>query len=275
MLCGKINIVVGLTTFQNEMLRISVPTLGKLHQKFLLIIHNDNPATTLSRRQIRRLGYRGPLQIINATENVGMLRARMAIVNAVAKSKHHPEWIIFNDDDDMLTNLDVPRANSDTFAIIQNMLVLQHRMLDLFRAMDAPCEIVPDGENIILDKPHIGFAGTLIKTDILIGLCNALSEIMPDIENIDANLDYRPPTDAMMWSALNIYARHVNPNAIPIYMDRINYISVNTDTAVMKYGRVAYPARNVSEHYNRALSRYDAALRAAIANDAAVGATGQ
>ncbi len=269
MLCGKINIVVGLTTFQNEMLRISVPALGKLRQKFMLIIHNDNPATTLSRRQIRRLGYRGPLQIINTNENVGTLRARMAIVNAVAKLKHRPEWIIFNDDDDMLTNLDIPRANSDTFAIIQNMLVLQRRISDLFRAMDAPCDVVPDGENIILDKPHVGFAGTPIKTNILIGLCDVLSSIIPDIEKIDDNMDYRPPTDAMMWSALNIYARHINPNAIPIYMDRVNYISVNTDTATTKYGRAAFPARNVSEHYNRALSRYDAILRTALANAAA------
>ena len=66
MMRRKPNIIVGLTTFNNEMLRISVPALGKIRQKFTLIVHNDNPMTTVSRRQIRKLGYCGDLQIINA-----------------------------------------------------------------------------------------------------------------------------------------------------------------------------------------------------------------
>lgn len=273
MLGRKNNLVIGLTTFRNEMLRISVSALGKLKQKFLLIIHNDNPATTVSRRQIRKLGYRGPLMIINSLENMGTLRARLAIISAVAKLKHVPEWIIFNDDDDLLINLDVPRANSDIFAIIQNMIVLRRRVVDLFRVMDKPTEYIVDDDNIVLDKPHIGFAGTLIKTDLLIKLATIWTGVIDKIQQIDDGLDYRPPVDAMMWSGVNIFARHINPNAMPIYMDRVNYIATNIDTAIIKYGRPDCPTCNVGEHYARAISRYDAVLRAALnANDAPVGA---
>ena len=66
MMHKKSNIVVGLTTFDNEMLRISVPAIGRMHQKVTLIIFNDNPTTTITRRQIRKIGYSGDLQIINS-----------------------------------------------------------------------------------------------------------------------------------------------------------------------------------------------------------------
>ena len=61
----KTQILVGLTTFYNEYLHVSVPALARLGRRFTLIIHNDNPDTRVSRRQIRRLGYRGKLHIIN------------------------------------------------------------------------------------------------------------------------------------------------------------------------------------------------------------------
>ena len=38
MMRKKNNIVIGLTTMGNEMLQISVPALGKLRQKFMLVI---------------------------------------------------------------------------------------------------------------------------------------------------------------------------------------------------------------------------------------------
>ena len=75
----KNNIIVGLTTFDNEMLRVSVPMLGKIRQKFTLVIYNDNPMTTITRRQIRRLGYCGDLRVINTNENMGLFRARMEL----------------------------------------------------------------------------------------------------------------------------------------------------------------------------------------------------
>ena len=83
MFTRNIDLVVGLTTFNNDMLRLSVPALSRLNGRFYLVVYNDNPTTTVSRRDIRRLGYRGRLRVINGTENIGVLRARMAIINAV------------------------------------------------------------------------------------------------------------------------------------------------------------------------------------------------
>lgn len=256
--------VVGLTTFNNELLKISIPALGKLRQKFLLIIYNDNPATTLTRRQIHRMGYCGEVQIINTSENVGTLRARLAILDAVAKLRPAPDWILFADDDDMVVNLDIPNVAADNFAVIQNSVVLRHRVADLMRVMENPADYVPDDENVILMRPHIGFAGTLIRASMAISMAAAITPILDKVQKIDDSLDYRPPVDAMMWSYLNICARNTNPNATPIYMDKVNYISIKLDSAVIKYGRAAVPARSPADHYARAIARYNAALDAAL-----------
>lgn len=259
----KSNIVVGLTTFNNEMLRISVPALGKLRQKFMLIIHNDNPMTTVNRRQIRRLGYCGDLHIINASESVGLMRARMNIVRA-AYDIMAPDWFVFCDDDDMLINLDIPDVSDDNYAIIQNALIIRHRVCDLIRAIENPNDIIPDGENIELARPNIGLVGNPIRADILHKMCNVLDSIMDAIQQSDTNIDYCPPVDAIMWSFVNIYAKHKNPNAVPIYMNDIGYIKTEIDTARIKYNRLARPARNVQEQYRRIIAKYDAVFSAAL-----------
>lgn len=262
MMRKKNNIVVGLTTMNTELLKISVPALGKLCQKFMLVIYNDNPMATVSRRQIRKLGYCGDLQIINGVENIGTLRARMAIADAAIQTGGaYPEWFIFCDDDDMLVNLDIPNVSNDNFAIIQNAVIIRHRVGDLLRVMENPSDFDIDGENVELARPHIGFAGTLIRAKVIYGLFGAIHKIMDAIQKIDDGLDWRPPVDAMMWSFTNIFAKHENPDAVPIYMDKINYIKNEIDTPRMKYGRLAHPIRNAVEHYRRALAKYDAAMR--------------
>lgn len=266
MLIKTPNIVVGLTTFHNEMLQISVPMLGRINQKFLLVIHNDNPDTTITTQHIRKLGFHGKVIILNSPENMGLMRSRMAIINAVQKLKKQPEWIVFNDDDDLLTNLDIPENTENLFAVIQNMLIIRHRLYDLLRAMACPDDCVPDGNNIILNKPHIGFAGTLIKCKFLYGLNDVLAEIMDKIQKLDNDLDYCPPTDAIMWEYLKIYAQFVNKYAAPVYMDKINYIATNIDTAQIKYGRAIYPTKNPNAQYSHAISRYVALIKNALRN---------
>lgn len=262
MMRRKPNIIVGLTTFNNEMLRISVPALGKIRQKFTLIVHNDNPMTTVSRRQVRKLGYCGDLQIINANENVGELRARLAIIDAAQAL--NPDWIIFCNDDDIMTDIEIPNVSDDNFAIIQNAIILRHRVGDLLRAMECATDIDVDGENVILRRPNIGLCGTPVRAKTLFGMKHIITDAMDAVSKIDDKLEFIPPVDAMMWNWVNIYARHLNPNAVPIYMDKINYIKNELDTARMKYGRLARPARNADEHKHRVLAKYDAAFTAAL-----------
>lgn len=265
MMRKKNNIVIGLTTMGNEMLQISVPALGKLRQKFMLVIFNDNPVETVSRRQIRKLGYCGDLEIINSVENMGTLGARMEIVNFVRnKMPAKPDWIVFCDDDDMLIDLEIPDVADDNFAIIQGAYLLNHRVADLLRAINSPNELEPDGENIELARPHIGFAGTPLRTNILFGVADIIPEINDAIQKVNDELDYRAPVDLMMWNFVNMYARAVNPDAVPIYMDKINYIKNNLDSTRMKYGRLTRPVRNREEHYRRALAKYDATFKTAL-----------
>ncbi len=265
MLNRKNHIVVGLTTFHNEMLRISVPALGKLGRKFLLIVFNDNPLTTVTRRQIRNLGYRGELQIINSAQNVGLMRARLAIVAAAAKVKPTPTWIVFNDDDNMIVNLDdVPNVSADSFAILQNSLILRHRIATLMRALGNPDDCVPDGTDIVLDKPHVALGGSLVRLETMVGVCAVMQQALPEIVAIDEGLSFMPPTDAIMWNFVNMYARSVNPAATPIYMDRINQIITDLDSAPTKYGRAAAAHRGSGDAMMNILSRYEAAFRAAL-----------
>ena len=268
MMHKKSNIVVGITTFHNEMLRISVPALGKIRQKFTLIIYNDNPMTNVNRRCIRKLGYCGDLIIINTDENIGQLRARMAIVDAARDLR--PEWIVFCDDDDILTDLEIPHVADDNFAIIQGGIILRHRVGDLLRAMENPGDIDVDGENTELVRPRLAVAGTPIRAKALFGLAKIMPDMYDAIARIDEKFEFYPPVDTMMWNFVNIYARHVNPNAVPIYMDKINYIKNEIDTARMKYGRLARPVRNADEHYRRAIEKYDTVLHDAIGVAAAL-----
>ncbi len=261
MLNRKNDIIVGLTTFDNEMLRISVPALARVARKFLLIIFNDNPLTTITRRQVRALGYRGELQIINSDENVGTLRARMAIVAAASRVKPRTDWIIFNDDDDMLLNLDVtPNIGDDNFAILQDAIILRNRIAPLIRAMHSGADnLTPDGTDIILDTPHLGFAGTMIRTDLLIGMCDIINDILPQIAQINDKLPHGVPADALMWSLVNIYAHELNPNAAPIYMHQIGQIITDIDS--MPHAR----ARTMGDAVMRGLARCCDAFRDAMA----------
>ncbi len=265
MIGRKNNLVIGLTTFNNEMLHVSVPALGKIGARVRLIIFNDNPTTTLTRRDIRRMGYTGELHIINSESNLGMLGARLAIIDEIAKMRDAPQWTMFVDDDDILMSADVPNVADDNFAILQNAFVLRRRVCDLMRAMRTPDELSADGECITMNGPNLGMCGTMVRTNILVGMAAVIKSVIDDIYKIDDCLNFRAPVDAMMWTMLNTYARYLNPNAVPIYMDTTNYISVKIDSAVTKYGRPARPARNATDHYTRAIARYNTVFANALA----------
>ncbi len=265
----KQNLIVAITTFNNEMLRISLGAIAKIHKKFSVLIFNDNPTSTLTRRDVRSFGYRGDVQIINSDINHGTFGARMEIINIISRMRNKPDWVVFCDDNDMLTNLDIPDVGVDNFAVIQNAIVLRHRVLDLLRAMDSVESLVVDDENVTITRPNVGFTGTLIRTDVLIGMANMISPHIDKIAEIDDDLDYLLPTDIVMWNFLNTYARLANPSATPIFMDTVNYIRVHIDSAATKYGRTKTPIRGGDGAIARTISRTDAIFAIAIAAAAA------
>ncbi len=261
----KQRIIVGLTTYYSEYLDISIPGLAHVDKRFTLIIHNDNPDVRITRRQIRKLGYRGRLHVINSKHNVGLLRARMAILTYVRRHKMKSDWVIFVDDDDILTNLNLPNVSDNNFAIIQNMPVIRTRLIDVLRAVKNQNNYTVDNENVYMVRPHVGLAGTLVRFSAMMRLDDILHECLESISDIDATLSFRPPVDMMMWSALNIIARHDNEHATPIYMDTVNYIAIDIDTVQTKYGMKLQPGRNPEQQIRRAITKYDNVVRSALA----------
>ncbi|MDE6478442.1 MAG: hypothetical protein K2L94_04320 [Alphaproteobacteria bacterium] len=261
----KNHIIVGLTTFNTEFLRISVPGLARFGRRVFLVLHNDNPAVRIRRRDIRRLGFRGRVHIINADENVGPMRARLNILATIQKLRLGHEWMVFCDDDDILTNIDIPTVAEHNFAVLQNMIEIRGRLIDVLRAMDNPCALVPDDEDVILHRPHIGMAGTLVRTKLMCAVGELIADAIDAFRRIDDSLDYRAPDDAALWQAVAAYARHQNPAAAPIYMDRVNYVGTNVDTAARKYGRLRFPAAHAAARLENALCRYATAWTAVIA----------
>ncbi len=247
------NLIVGITTFYDEFLGLSIPALARIKQKFILIIHNDNPNTKISRRQIRKLGYRGRLYIINSKYNLGQLRARLAILKFVEQKKLKAQWFMFADDEDLVIDLKTPVVDNSHFAIIQNMLVIEKRLVDVMRAIKNPGDIDADDEMISVVRPHIGMAGTLVRLNTIIELGRILTKNIIQISDIDESLNHRPPVDLMMWSALNIIASN-NDNATPIYMDNVNYVATKMDFADKKYGQkksTPQQTKQAIEKYNR------------------------
>lgn len=258
-------VVVGLTTFNTEMLKISIPAIARISTKFTLIIHNDNPDSTVTTRDIRRMGYRGRLHIINETQNVGLRVGRLRILDAAARIAPNAEWIIYTDDDDILLSADIAPVLQNNFAIIHSCMVVKHRIADLIKASIYPEQIVPDGENIILKRPNMGMRGTAIRIDFMRGLAILMHACAEHLNEIDASLEYLPPVDAMMWNALVKYAHKIAPNSTPIFMDSVNYIANGIDCTANKYGRPGQPTKNTGAHLSRAMARYDAAIDAAMA----------
>lgn len=268
MLFNKSRVIVGLTTYYNENLMISMSGMAQLGKHVTIIIHNDNPETKITRRKIRNMGYKGKLYIINSEHNVGLRNARLNIIDFIQQHNIHADWFVFSDDDDILLNVDVPSVGKNHFALIQNMAVIRTRLIDVLRVIKDKNNFFIDNENIYLVRPHVGLAGTMVRTEYVLKMAYVLHKIHPQISDIDESINFRPPVDMMMWSTLNIVARHNNPDATPIYMDTINYIATDIDTTPTKYGMLIQPAKNAHKQIMAVIAKYDAAVRAALVTDA-------
>lgn len=263
----KSRVIVGLTTYYNENLIISMSGLARLGKNITLIIHNDNPDIKLSRRRIRHMGFQGRLHIINSDYNKGTLDSRLEIIKYAKEHKICADWFLFADDDDIVLNLNIPRIEGNHFAIIQNMAVVRTRLVDVLRVINNPDNFTIDNENVYLVRPHIGLAGTLVRMENIWQLGDILGRIRQEISDIDESLDFRPPVDMMMWSAVNIIARHYNEKTTPIYMDELNYLAIDIDTAQIKYGMQIQPQKNPQQQIMNALAKYDTAVRNALVAD--------
>jgi hypothetical protein len=139
MFSKKEYLIVAISTFHNDLLRLSVPALKNIH----LVIHNVNPDTIITRQSIRRLGYCGPLHIIND--------GAADILSEIATLKIKSEWMVFVNEGDMLVNAEIPIVAHNNYAIIQNAILLKRG----------------EEKNHVL-RPNAEFYGTLFRTGFIL-----------------------------------------------------------------------------------------------------------
>ncbi len=261
MLVKKSRFVIGMTTYHSEFLRISVGALARLGRDFMLVIFNDNPDVKIHITDIRKLGFHGKVHIINTDYNVGQLRARLEIIKHVKSQKHHPDWFMFIDDDDIVLNLTVPQVAAQNFAVIQNMAVIQNRLVNVLRVMDSADNWCQDPENTPVVQPYLGLRGTFVRFDALAQMADVLQDSISKITDIDVSLNFRPPVDLIMWNALNMVAKNNNPDVTPIYMDCVNCVTIDIDNVTQKYGM---NTKSTAQQVQRAIKKYNNAIATAL-----------
>lgn len=218
------SIIVGLTAFNHEFLGVSVPGLARIGKNVILIIYNDNPCRALTHRMIRRLGFRGQLHIINTDDNIGAVRARVAILDYIRTNKIAAPWLMFANDDDIVLNVLPPITDDKIFAVMGNSVSIGGRLLDVLRVMANPTDYTIDGVDTILNAPHISMSGTFIRLDMIMEFGAFISDVMPNIMDIISDVPFVVPTDLLMWHMFVEYMRVSHPTMSPIYMSQTNYL---------------------------------------------------
>ena len=215
--------IIGITTDDIAMLGISMPAIARIGKKHTLIVHNANPAIKISRRHIRRMGYRGRVHIINSAESTGLCRARMEIVDAATRIARRAKWIIFVCAGDVLISADVAPAGADNFAIIKNAISV-HRFSDLIHAAYDAQIPTPDGQNTLLYQPSLMLRGMPIRLDIMRHMTSMAMAEMAMTESDAASVD------KMMWGEIR-QSLGTNSAQTALFMDTTSYIINDIDVA--------------------------------------------
>ncbi len=232
MISKKPKLVIIITTYDLDALRVSVPPLRRFKRDAILVIHNDNPQQKLSRRDVYSLGWHGKLHIINSENNLGELGSRIHAIEYVRDNKIPADWIVFVDDDDALIDVGVPNVGKDIFAVIQNTTVLSANHIDLFRINPSWSNGTEYGKT----GPRFEITGTLIRTSILFEFADVIRTMMSQICEVTCELKYRIPWAAIMWNMLETFVRTQHADMSPIYMNRTNYVAIKLGHMAVKYG---------------------------------------
>lgn len=224
MVRNKDNLIVGLTTFNHEFLKISVSGLGRVGKNVTLVIYNDNPCRKLTHRTLRHMGFRGRVHVINGDENLGQFMARMAIIEYVQKNNLDAPWFMFANDDDIVLNTLVPIIDKNNYAVMGNAVIIAKRVLDILRVMENPNDYTIDGIDTQMIAPNVSMSGTFIRTSCLVEYMNFVSKITSQISDIISDIPFMVPVDLFMWNMFVEYMRVSHPQMSPIYMNQTNYL---------------------------------------------------
>jgi hypothetical protein len=138
-----------------------------------------------------------------------------------------------------VNDTEIPGVTDGVFAVMQNTIFIRKRLLDLMRVMENPKNYSVDNSNVTMERARVGIVGTLLRADLMIQVGELIRPIIPNIMALDATPAARAPESIVMWFYLQMYARHMNPNARPIYMDKTNYIAVTLGRSSIRGDRPA------------------------------------
>ena len=264
---SKTNLIVVITVFDADALRISVPQLRNLGRSFTLVVYNDNPNQCLERRTIRRLGWGGALHIVNASNNSGEFESRVNAIKSLRNLNISGNWVLFLDADDILLDANIPNVAENIFAIVQNTINLSDNITDIFKVNS----LWVNGAEYGTNGPHFEITGTIIRRNILDEFADFITDIMPKLHRDLRHTRYRVPVAELLWLALKIYVRIRHANMLPIYMNRTNYVAIKMGHAPIKYGRripnTAKANSAINETTKRFLKTFESAVKS-VAHDA-------
>lgn len=260
MFTSKKNIIVAITTFDLDALRLSVPPLRMFTHRAHLVIHNDNPNARLDKSALKKFGIRGDVHIINANQNRGELESRLAIIDYVRTRNIDADWIVFVNDDDVIINIDAPDVSKNTFAVVQNSTMLSDNITDIFKISASWAT----GTQYGATAPRFDITGALLRTMFLSEFADFIKPLLPQMYKIANSTRYRVPWGAVMWAGLNTFMRYRYPQTAPIYMNRTNYVAIKMGRATKKYGRTIPIGAAAQDANTKILRRYNELFEFAI-----------
>lgn len=263
---SKTDLIVVLTVFDADALRLSVPPLQKLGRSFTLIVYNDNPNQVIERRTIRHFGWHGPLHIINSDKNYGEFESRINAIKSVRELNVSGNWIIFLDQDDVLLDACVPDVTENIFAIVQNATIISDNITDMFKINSS----WTDGGEYGKNGPHFEITGTILRRTIVQEFADFITDILPKLYRDLRHTRYRVPIANLLWGALKSFVQIRHPEMSPIYMNRTNYVAIKLGNAPVKYGRRTPNGANanaaISETIKRFMKTFESAAKIVASN---------
>ena len=218
----KKNLVIAITVSDADALRISVPPLRGFARNAILVIHNDNPDIKLTDSDIKKLGWRGTVHIINTDAPCGELLARVAIIDYCARDLGDADWLVFVNEADILINTDIPDVSKNAFAVVQNATTLTDKVTDIFKIARNWATGTKYGQT----GPRFDITGPMLRTMFLGEFAEFIKQLMPQIEKIAHSVRGGVSFGVVMWNALNAFMRAKYPYTAPIYMHSTNYVAV-------------------------------------------------
>lgn len=196
-----------ITTFYPQNLRMSLTRLKWLNFDFNLIIHNDNPDISLTRKMVKEYGYDGAVIILNEEKNQGCYLSRINSIKYMLTYLKNTTHFIFCDDDDILLFPD----RSDHVVTNQHAFTVFRLREQLSLMVEDPREAIEklrnlNDERIVYDeRPKMGCVGVTYRTELWEEMMPYLDAFFPILARWYKSPRIMEPDDVLLMIWINRY----------------------------------------------------------------------